>query len=82
MEKRDWQKHLQNETFQNYDYILPTNRSMKNLGDLALCQTSCQGLALYTGFVAKDNELHLKKTLHSCNFQCAPSPWCCEEWTE
>lgn len=40
------------------------------------------GTVLSTGFVAKTNELHLKKMMHSCNFQCVPSPWCCEEWAE
>lgn len=39
------------------------------------------GTVLPTGFPAKDKELQLKKTLHSCNFQCVPSLQCCEEWT-
>lgn len=40
------------------------------------------GTVLPTGFAAKDSELQLKKTLRICNFQCVPSLWCCEEWTD
>lgn len=51
-EKRDWQKHLQNEKLSKLclnTFSKQVGRAildLKHLGYYALCQTSCQGLAL------------------------------------
>lgn len=51
-EKRDWQKHLQNEKLSKiwlHTFNKQVGRAilnLKHLGYYALCQTSCQGLAL------------------------------------
>lgn len=52
-ESRDWQKHMQNENLPKlwlhtfHKQVWKATMNMKRLGDYALCQASCQGLALF-----------------------------------